>query len=176
MMLWSEAHWVWSTLPFTLPTSLAFYWETMAERVRCHCFWFMTHPRSFFLLTWLIEAVVCDYKFWLGFLAMQEESNPLWFNNFLPHFGTTTDTCTEVSPSTDHRDVRWLSSCDEFLQIAAEFPLSPECMTVRTFSLTKEEGEWSFAKSLYWPVKLEIWDWKPLPPISHSLSWCICNH
>lgn len=87
----------------------------------------------FLLLTWMTEAAVYDYKFWLGFLAMQEESNPLWFNNFLPHFGTTTNTCTEVSPSTDHQDVRWQSSCAGLVQISAEFLLSLESMTVRTF-------------------------------------------
>lgn len=151
----------------TLSTSLIFGWETMAGWVRCHCFWFLAHPRSFFflLLTWMTEAAVYDYKFWLGFLAMQEESNPLWFNNFLPHFGTTTNTCTEVSPSTDHQDVRWQSSCAGLVQISAEFLLSLESMTVRTFFFfywkrkrkqRREEEEWSFDQSPYWPVNLEI--------------------
>lgn len=93
----------------------------------------------FSLLTWMTDAAVYDYKFWLGFLAMQEESNPLWFNNFLPHFGTTANTCTEVSPSTDHQDVRWQSSCAGLVQISAEFLLSLESMTVRTFFT--EEGK-----------------------------------
>lgn len=87
----------------------------------------------------MTEAAVCDYKFWLGFLAMQEESNPLWFNNFLPHFGTTANTCTEVSPSTDHQDVRWQSSCAELMRISAESLLSLESKTVRTFLLKKEK-------------------------------------
>lgn len=75
----------------------------------------------FFLLTYMIEAVVCDYKFLRGLLTMQEETNPLWSNNFLPHFGTTANTCIEVPH--DHQVVRWQSSCDEFMQISAEFPL-----------------------------------------------------
>lgn len=111
----------------------------------------------------MTDAAVYDYKFWLGFLAMQEESNPLWFNNFLPHFGTTANTCTEVSPSTDHQDVRWQSSCAGLVQISAEFLLSLESMTVRTFFTEegkekkwREEEEWSFDQPPYWPVKLEI--------------------
>lgn len=140
-LLWSEAHWVTIYYSLTLSTSLIFGWETMAGWVRCHCFWFLAHPRSFFffLLTWMTDAAVYDYKFWLGFLAMQEESNPPWFNNFLPHFGTTANTCTEVSPSTDHQDVRWQSSCAGLVQISAEFLLSLESMTVRTFFT--EEGK-----------------------------------
>lgn len=116
----------------------------------------------FFLLTWMTEAAVCDYKFWLGFLAMQEESNPLWFNNFLPHFGTTANTCTEVSPSTDHQDVRWQSSCAELMQISAESLLSLESMTGHFFywrrkrKKWREEEEWSFDQSPYWPVSSEI--------------------
>lgn len=139
----SEAHWVMIYYSLTLSTSLIFGWETMAGWVRCHCFWFLAHPRSFFflLLTWMTEAAVYDYKFWLGFLAMQEESNPLWFNNFLPHFGTITNTCTEVSPSTDHQDVRWQSSCAGLVQISAEFLLSLESMTVRTFFFTEKGKE-----------------------------------
>lgn len=90
----------------------------------------------------MTEAAVYDYKFWLGFLAMQEESNPLWFNNFLPHFGTTTNTCTEVSPSTDHQDVRWQSSCAGLVQISAEFLLSLESMTGHFFFFFfTEEGK-----------------------------------
>lgn len=90
---------------------------------------------NIFLLTLWVEAVFCDYK--LGLLTMQEETNPLWFNNFLAHFGTTANTCIEVPH--DHQVVRWWSSCDEFIQISVEFP--PHCnvwQTARIFVLTKE--------------------------------------
>lgn len=52
----------------------------------------------------MIETAVCDYKFLLGLLTMQEETNPLWFNNFL-HLGTTANMCIEVPH--DHQVVRW---------------------------------------------------------------------
>lgn len=58
----------------------------------------------FFLPTYMTEAAVCDYKPLLGLLAVPEETNPLWSNDFLPHFGTATNTCAEL-PS-DHQVVR----------------------------------------------------------------------
>lgn len=87
----------------------------------------------FFLLTWMIEAVFYDYKFWLGFLTMQEESNPLWFNNFLPHFGTTTNTCTEVPPPPTIRMSDGRAAVMSLCRSLQNFP-SLECMTVKTFS------------------------------------------
>ena len=53
----------------------------------------------------MIEAAVCDSSFLLGLLTTQEETNLLWFNNFLPHFGISANTCVEVPH--DHQVVRW---------------------------------------------------------------------
>lgn len=63
------------------------------------------YSHDIFLLTFIIEAVFCAYEFFLSLLTMQEETNPLWFDNFLPHFGTTANTCIEVPY--DHQVVRW---------------------------------------------------------------------
>lgn len=103
MLLWFEAYCGMISEPFQLSVSLAFCWEAMAKwwNVTVFDLWHI----YIFLLTHMIEAVVCDYKFLLGLLTVQEETNPLWSNNFLPRFGITANTCIEVPH--DHQVVRW---------------------------------------------------------------------
>lgn len=99
---------IWSILGNSLRSiqianPLAFCCKTIAEWVSSHYFWLVAY-HDISLLTFMIEAAVCDYKILLGLLTMQEETNPLWFNNFL-HFGTTANMCIEVPH--DHQVVRW---------------------------------------------------------------------
>lgn len=100
---------MWSILgrgltPIQIVNSLSFCGETRAEWVRRHYFWLAAYP-GFFSPNFYNWSCCLWLKILLGLLTMQEETNPLWLDHCLPHFGTAANTCTEVPH--DHQVVRW---------------------------------------------------------------------